>query len=168
MKRKTCVLQYIYTEHFHQIDCQTSVAMLKMRYEEPSEVLDQVMVAKLKPEISGYWSELLEPSTVLELALFSDILTITSKLCLLLESHHKDFRVIHDVVEQSLITLTEMSEDQNHAGFESLKKSPVLMEKISNFNAEIIVSKRLLVDNSVTVEHFFSSITVLFIKARIV
>ena len=93
-------------------------------YEELLEALDQVLVAKPNPEISRYWSYLLEPSTVLELSLLDDILTIISKLCLLLQSDCKDFRAIHDVVEQTLITLKKMSEDQNHAGFESLKKSP--------------------------------------------
>ena len=111
------------------------------RYEEILEALDQVLVAKPNPEISGYWSDLLEPSTVLELSLLDDILTIISKLCLLLQSDRKDFRAIHDVVEQTLITLKEMSEDQNHAGFESLKKSPALMEKLCNFNAKSIGSK---------------------------
>ena len=71
-------------------------------------------------------------------------------------------------MEQTLITLKEMSEDQNHAGFESLKKSPALIEKLRNLNAESVVSKRLQVDNSVTVEHFYSSTTVPFIKALIV
>ena len=61
-----------------------------------------------------------------------------------------------------------MSEDQNHAGIKSLKKSPALMEKLCNFNAESIVSKRLRVDNSVTVKHFYSSTTFPFIKALIV
>ena len=138
------------------------------RYEEILEALDQVLVAKPNPEISGYWSDLLEPSTVLELSLLDDILTIISKLCLLLQSDRKDFRAIHDVVEQTLITLKEMSEDQNHAGFESLKKSSALLEKLCNFNAESITSKRLRVDNSVTVEQFYSSTTVLFIKVLIV
>ena len=138
------------------------------RYEEILEALDQVLVAKPNPEISRYWSDLLEPSTVLELPLLDDILTIISKLCLLLQSDHKDFRAIHDVVEQTLITLKEMSEDQNHAGFESLKKSPALLEKLCNFNAERITSKRLRVDNSVTVEQLYSSTTVLFIKVLIV
>ena len=89
-------------------------------------------------------------------------------MCLLLQSDRKDFRAIHDVVEQTLITLKEMLEDQNHAGFKSLKKSPALMEKLCNFNAESIVSKRLRVDNSVMVEHFYSSTAVPFIKALIV
>ena len=111
------------------------------RYEEILEALDQVLVAKPNPEISGYRSDLLEPSMVLELSLLDDILTIISKLCLLLQSDRKDFRAIHDVVEQTLITLKEMSEDQNHAGFESLKKSPALMEKLCNFNAKSIGSK---------------------------
>ena len=61
-----------------------------------------------------------------------------------------------------------MLEDQNHAGFKSLKKSPALMEKLCNFNAESTVSKWLRVDNSVTVEHFYSSTTVTFINALIV
>ena len=135
------------------------------RYEEILEALDQVLVAKPNPEISGYWSDLLEPSTVLELSLLDDILTIISKLCLLLQSDHKDFRAIHDVVEQTLITLKGMSEDQNHAAFENLKKSPALMEKLHNFNAESIISKWLQVDNNVMVEHFYSFTTVPFIKA---
>ena len=42
------------------------------------------------------------------------------------------------------------------------------MEKLCNFSAESIVSKRLRVDNGVTVEHFYSSTSVLFIKALIV
>ena len=134
------------------------------RYEEILEALDQVLVAKPNPEISRYWSDLLEPCTVLELSLLDDILTIISKLCLLLQSCCKDFRAIHDVVEQTLMTLKEISEDQNHTGFESLKKSPALMEKFCNFSAESIVSERLPVDNSVTVEHFYSSTTVPFIK----
>ena len=75
---------------------------------------------------------------------------------------------MHDVVEQTLITLKEMSEDQNQAGFESLKKPPALLEKLRNFSAESIVSKRLRIDNSVTMEHFYSSTTVPFIKALIV
>ena len=138
------------------------------RYEEILEALDQVLVAKPNPEVSGYRSDLLEPSTVLELSLLDDILTMVSKLCLLLQSDRNDFRAIHDVVEQTLITLKETSEDQNHAGFESLKKSPALLEKLCNFNAERIVSKWLRVDNSVTMENFCSSTTVLFIKVLIV
>ena len=138
------------------------------RYEGILEALDQVLVAKPDPKMSRYWSDILEPSTVLDLPLLDDILTIISKLCLLLQSDHKDFRAIHDVVEQTLITLKEMSEDQNHAGFESLKKSSALLEKLCNFNAESITSKRLRVDNSVTVEQFYSSTTVLFIKVLIV
>ena len=42
------------------------------------------------------------------------------------------------------------------------------MEKLCNFNSESIISKWLRVDNTVTVEHFYSSITVTFIKALIV
>ena len=42
------------------------------------------------------------------------------------------------------------------------------MEKLCNFSAESIVSKRLRVDNGVTVEHFYSSTTVPFIKPLIV
>ena len=76
------------------------------------QALDQVLVAKPNPEISGYQSDLLEPSTELELSLLDDILTIISKLCLLLQSDRKNVRAIHDVVEQSLITLKEMLEDQ--------------------------------------------------------
>ena len=53
-------------------------------------------------------------------------------------------------------------------GSKILKKSPALMEKLCSFNAESIESKWLQVDNSVTVEHFFSSNTVPFIKAFIV
>ena len=64
----------------------------------------------------------------------------------------------------TLITLKEMSEDQNHAGFESLKKSPALMKKLCNFNAESLVSKQLQVDKSVMVEHFYSFTTVPFIS----
>ena len=101
------------------------------RYEEILEALDQVLVAKPNPEISGYQSDLLQPSTVLELPLLDDILTIISTLCLLLQSDRKDFRAIH-VVEQTLITL-KMSEDQNHAGFESFKKYPAFLEKLRNF-----------------------------------
>ena len=67
-----------------------------------------------------------------------------------------------------MITLKEMSEYQNHAGFESLKKFPALLEKLRNFVAESIVSKRIRIDSSVTVEHFYSSTTVTFIKALIV
>ena len=74
----------------------------------------------------------------------------------------------HGVVEQTLITLKEMSEDENHGGFESLRKSPALMEQLCNFNAESIISKWLRVDNSVMVEHFYSSTTIPFIKALIV
>ena len=81
-------------------------------YEEILAALDQVLVAKPNPEISGYQSDLLEPSTELELSLLDDILTIISKLCLLLQSDLKNVRAIHDVVEQSLITLKEMLEDQ--------------------------------------------------------
>ena len=102
------------------------------RYEEIFEALDQVLVAKPNPEISGYWSDLLQPSTVLELPLLDDILTIISNLCLLLQSDRKDFRAIHDVVEQTLITL-KMSEGQNHAGFESFKKYRAFLEKLRNF-----------------------------------
>ena len=138
------------------------------RYEEIFEALDQVMVAKPNPEISGYRSDLLQPSTVLELPLLDDILTIISNLCLLLQSDRKDFRLIHDVVEQTLIKLKEISEDQNQAGSESLKKPPALLEKLRNFSSESIVSKRLRVDNSVTVKHIYSSTTVPFIKAFIV
>lgn len=43
----------------------------------------QELVANLNPEISGYRSDLLQPSRV-ELSLLNDILTIVSKLCLLL------------------------------------------------------------------------------------
>ena len=86
-----------------------------------------------------------------ELLLLDDILAITSKLCLLLQSDHKDFK-----------------EDQNHAGSESLKKSPALLENLCNFNAESIVSKWLRVDNKVTEEHFYLSTTVPFIKALLV
>ena len=136
------------------------------RYKETLEALDQV--AKLNPKISGYQLDRLTPSTALELALLDYILTIIFKLCLLLKSDRKDFRAIHYIVDQTLITLKEMSEDQNCAGFESLKKSPALMEKISNFNAESIVSKQLQVVRSVTVEHFYSSTTVPFITALIV
>ena len=42
------------------------------------------------------------------------------------------------------------------------------MEKLCNFSAESIVSKRLRVDNGVTVERFYSPTTVPFIKALIV
>ena len=38
------------------------------------------------------------------------------------------------------------------------------MEKFYNFNAESIVSERLPVDSSVTVEHFYSFTTVPFMK----
>ena len=139
------------------------------RYEKILEAPDQILVAKPNQESSRYRSDLLKPSsTVLKLSLLDDVLTIIPKLCLLLQSDHKDFRAIHDVVEQTLITLKEMSEDQNHAGFESLKKSSALLEKLCNFNAESITSKRLRVDNSVTVEQFYSSTTVLFIKVLIV
>lgn len=55
----------------------------------------QELIANLNPEISGYRSDLLQPSTV-ELSLLNDILTIVSKLCLLLQSYPKDFRAIHD------------------------------------------------------------------------
>ena len=50
------------------------------RHEEILEALDQVLVAKPNPEISRYWSDLLEPSLVLKLSLLDDILTIISKL----------------------------------------------------------------------------------------
>ena len=96
--------------------------------------------------------------------LWETLLTIISNVFLLLRSHCKDFRAIHDDVEQTLITLKEMSEDQNHAGFESLKKSPALMKKLCNFNAESLVSKQLQVDDSVMVEHFYSFTTVPFIS----
>ena len=125
------------------------------------------MVAKPNPEISRYRSDLLEPSTVLELLLLDDLFIITSKLCLLLQSDCKDFKAKHDVVDQTLITVKEMSEDQNHARFKSLKKSLALMKKLHNFNPESIISKQLRVDNSVTVEHFYSSTTVPFIKALV-
>ena len=135
------------------------------RYEKILEAPDQILVAKPNQESSRYRSDLLKPSsTVLKLSLLDDVLTIIPKLCLLLQSDHKDFRAIHDVVEQTLITLKGMSEDQNHAAFENLKKSPALMEKLHNFNAESIISKRLQVDNNVMVEHFYSSTTVPFIK----
>ena len=134
------------------------------RHEEILEALHQVLVAKPNPEISGYRPDLLEASALLELSLLDDILTIISKLCLLLQSDCKNFRATHDIVEQTLITLKEMSEDQNHAGLESLKKAPALMEKLCNFNAKSIESKQLQVNNSVTVEHFYSSTAVLFIK----
>ena len=42
------------------------------------------------------------------------------------------------------------------------------MEKLCNFNAKSIESKLLQVNNSVTVEHFYSSTTVPFIKALVV
>ena len=48
------------------------------KYEEILEALDQVLVAKPNPEISRYQSDLLEPSTVLELSLLDDILTVIS------------------------------------------------------------------------------------------
>ena len=137
------------------------------RYTETLEVLDQELVAKLNPKISRYQLDRLTPSTALELALLDYILTIIFKLCQLLKSDRKDFRAMHYILDQTLITLKEMSEDENHAGFESLKKSPALMENISNFNAESIVSKQLRVDSSVAVEHFYSSTTVPFITAII-
>ena len=142
------------------------------RYEEMLQKIREdfrssrpILVAKPNQESSRYRSDLLKPSsTVLKLSLLDDVLTIIPKLCLLLQSDHKDFRAIHDVVEQTLITLKGMSEDQNHAAFENLKKSPALMEKLHNFNAESIISKWLQVDNNVMVEHFYSSTTVPFIK----
>ena len=47
-------------------------------------------------------------------------------------------------------------------------KSPALIEEFCNFNAESIASKQLQVDSNVTVEHFYSSTTIPFIKALIV
>ena len=88
-------------------------------------------------------------------------------MCLLLQSDCKDFKAKHDIVDQTFMMVKEMSEDQNHAGFESLKKSLALMKKLHNFNPESIISKQLRVDNSVTVEHFYSSTTVPFIKALV-
>lgn len=61
-----------------------------------------------------------------------------------------------DTVEQTSIMLKEKSEDQSHAGFKNLKKSPPLMEK---FNSENMASKWLQVDKSVAVD-FYSSTTV--------
>ena len=51
--------------------------------------------------------------------------------------------------------LEEMSEDQNHLGFKSSKKSPALMGKLGNFDAESIISKQLQVDIWVAVKDFF-------------
>ena len=62
-----------------------------------------------------------------------------------------------DTVEETSIMLKEKSEDQSHAGFKNLKKSPPLMEK---FNSENMASKWLQVDKSVAVEDFYSSTTV--------
>ena len=78
------------------------------KYEEILEALDQVLVAKPNPEISRYQSDLLEPSRVLDLMLLDDILTIISRLCLLLQSNGKNFRATQDIVEQTLITLKEI------------------------------------------------------------
>ena len=68
------------------------------RYKMILEALNQVLVAKPNPEISGHQSGLLEPSTIIELSFLDDIITIISKLCLLLQPDHKDFREIHDIV----------------------------------------------------------------------
>ena len=71
--------------HGAEISCKRCLE----RYKEILEALDQVLVAKPNPEISGCRSDLLEPTTVLELSLLDDILTIISKLCLLLQSDRK-------------------------------------------------------------------------------
>ena len=64
-------------------------------YEEILGALYQVLVAKLNPEFGRYQTDLLELTTVLKLLILDDILTITSKLCLLLQPDHKDFRAIY-------------------------------------------------------------------------
>ena len=64
-------------------------------YKEILGALYQVLVAKLNPEFGRYQTDLLELTTVLKLLILDDILTITSKLCLLLQPDHKDFRAIY-------------------------------------------------------------------------
>ena len=73
------------------------------RYVVIIEALDNVLIEteKQKPEVEGCHAMLLQPNTIMQITLLDDVLSTTSALCLLLQSHKKDFGSVNRAVNFS-------------------------------------------------------------------
>ena len=73
------------------------------RYVVIIEALDNVLIdtEKQKPEVEGCHAMLLQPNTIMQITLLDDVLSTTSALCLLLQSHKKDFDSVNRAVNFS-------------------------------------------------------------------
>ena len=84
------------------------------RYVVIIEALDNVLneTEKQKPEVEGYCATLLQPNTILQIALLDDVISTTSALCLLLQSDKEDFGAVNRAVNFTVTRLETMITDK--------------------------------------------------------
>ena len=142
------------------------------RYVVIIEALDNVLTEteKQKPEVEGYHATLLQPNTIMQIALLDDVLSTTSALCLLLQSDKKDFGAVNGAVNFTVSRLETMIADKNADIFDSLKKSSNLY-RVNCFNKQPLISfqtrKRSLIDTENEVNYFHHKTAIPFLKALI-
>ena len=121
----------------HGVACKRCIE----RYVVIIEALDNVLTEteKQKPEVEGYHATLLQPNTIMQIALLDDVLSTTSALCLLLQSDKKDFGAVNGAVNFTVSRLETMIADKNADIFDSLKKSSNLY-RVNCFNKQPLIS----------------------------
>ena len=78
------------------------------RYSVIVDVLHDIISKNPKPEVIGYWSQLLNSKPLLQILFLEDVLSITNRLLLVLQGDKKDFRAIRRAMNSTITFITEM------------------------------------------------------------
>ena len=78
------------------------------------DVLDDIISKNPKAELIGYWPQLLDSKTLLQIAFLEDVLSVTNPLSLVLQADKKDFGAVRRPMNSSITILTEMAGNQNN------------------------------------------------------
>ena len=143
------------------------------RYVVIVEALDNVLneTEKQKPEVEGYCATLVQPNTIIQIALLDNVLSRTSALYLLLQFDKKDFGAFNQAVNFTVSRLETTIADKNANIFDSFKKSSDLIDRVNNFNKQPLIlfqtCKRLMIDTENEVNDFHHKTAIPFLKALI-
>ena len=107
----------------------------------------------------------------MQIAMLEDVLSVTSGLCLLLQSDRKDFSSIQRAVKQTIDSLSSMRDDESHVLLSAFAKSTDIIEKIQAYKHEKMVSKhtrtKSKIDIQLSVSSFHRTVSRPFLTALI-
>ena len=123
--------------------------------------LNDIITRNPRPELIGYRDEMLNAQTILQITFLGDILTITNKVSLVLQSDHKDFRAVRHALSATLTTSNDM-QNISSVQLKSFGAYQDVLSQIESFTKQNIPAKhtrkKLRIHHLIFIEEFLENI----------